>query len=71
MHTPAHVVSSRKQRHTDSHTLTLSLQILPPGASKGKGVAALLKALEIDPAHVLAIGDAENDVEVRAQCLCV
>lgn len=30
-------------------------------------MAALLKALDIDPAHVLAIGDAENDVEVRCR----
>jgi hydroxymethylpyrimidine pyrophosphatase-like HAD family hydrolase len=40
-------------------------QVLPPGGSKGAGVQALLKALGVDPQHMLAIGDAENDIEVR------
>lgn len=60
--------SQKPNTHTYTHTRTprlfLQIQVLPPGASKGAGVAALLKALDIDPAHVLAIGDAENDVEV-------
>ena len=53
-------------------TLTLTypwslvcVQVLPLGASKGYGVAKLLEALDIHPRHALAIGDAENDVEVR------
>ena len=41
-------------------------QVLPPGASKGAGVAALLTALGLDAQHMLAIGDAENDIEVCA-----
>jgi Cof subfamily protein (haloacid dehalogenase superfamily) len=40
------------------------VEILPPGASKGAAVRQVLKDLRIDPAHVLAIGDAENDMEM-------
>ena len=37
------------------------LQILPAGASKGKGVDQLLKHLDVQPERVLAMGDGEND----------
>lgn len=37
------------------------LQILPAGASKGKGVDQLLKHLNVQPERVLAMGDGEND----------
>lgn len=40
------------------------LEIVPPGGSKGKALRALLKEMKIDPRHVIAIGDAENDVEM-------
>ncbi len=40
------------------------LEVLPPGASKGEGVRWLLDHLGVSPQHVLAIGDAENDVEM-------
>ncbi len=40
------------------------LEALPLGASKGAGVKRLLDALDIDPAHMIAFGDAENDVEM-------
>lgn len=40
------------------------IEILPAGASKGRGVRRLLADLAIDPAHVLAIGDGENDLEM-------
>ncbi|CAN0336513.1 unnamed protein product [Hapterophycus canaliculatus] len=40
------------------------LEVLPPGASKGHGVEVLLKHLGIDPLHLMALGDAENDVEM-------
>jgi Cof subfamily protein (haloacid dehalogenase superfamily) len=40
------------------------LEILPPGASKGNALRALLKEMRIDPKHVMAIGDAENDIEM-------
>ena len=40
------------------------LEILPPGGSKGSALKLLLKDLKIDPANVMAIGDAENDIEM-------
>ncbi len=40
------------------------LEVLPLGASKGAGVKRLLDALDIDPANMIAFGDAENDVEM-------
>ena len=40
------------------------LEVLPPQASKGAGVAALLEHLGRDPRRALAIGDGENDVEM-------
>jgi len=40
------------------------VEILPPGASKGAALRQLLKDLRIDAANVLAIGDAENDLEM-------
>ncbi|BDA48530.1 probable sugar phosphatase YidA [Coccomyxa sp. Obi] len=52
----------------DSATLTTALpgmlEVLPPGASKGAGVACLLKELGMGPQHLMAIGDGENDVEM-------
>lgn len=39
----------------------LFLQVLPAGASKGKGVDQLLKHLDVQPERVLAMGDGEND----------
>ena len=39
-------------------------QVLPAGASKGVGVAALLAHLGISPTHLMALGDGENDVEM-------
>jgi Cof subfamily protein (haloacid dehalogenase superfamily) len=40
------------------------LEILPPGASKGDGLRRLLDDLGVDPAHVLACGDRDNDFEM-------
>jgi Cof subfamily protein (haloacid dehalogenase superfamily) len=40
------------------------VEVLPPGTSKGTALKALLKELKVDPEHVLAIGDAENDLEM-------
>lgn len=40
------------------------LEVLPLGASKGAGVKRLLESLAIEPAHVIAFGDGENDVEM-------
>lgn len=40
------------------------LEMLPSGASKGKALRILLKELDIDAKHVMAIGDGENDLEM-------
>ncbi|GIL55625.1 hypothetical protein Vafri_11159 [Volvox africanus] len=40
------------------------LEVLPLGASKGAGLSWLLEHLGVDPAHVMALGDGENDVEM-------
>ena len=41
------------------------LELLPQGCSKALGVEKLCQALGIDPStQLLAIGDAENDVEM-------
>lgn len=39
-------------------------EVLPPGASKGRGVQMLLDDLGINTADMLAIGDGENDLEM-------
>ncbi|GBF87560.1 haloacid dehalogenase-like hydrolase [Raphidocelis subcapitata] len=40
------------------------LEVLPLGASKGAGVEWLLREMGRDPAHLMAIGDGENDIEM-------
>lgn len=40
------------------------IEMLPPGASKGRGVRRLLADLGIPPAAMLAVGDGENDLEM-------
>jgi Cof subfamily protein (haloacid dehalogenase superfamily) len=40
------------------------VEVLPPGGGKGAGLKTLLKELSIKPEHVLAIGDAENDIDM-------
>lgn len=40
------------------------LEILPAGVSKGYGVKQLIKEMGVSASAVLAIGDAENDVEM-------
>lgn len=45
-----------------THTAINShLEILPKGISKGIGVQKVLKELNVEAQHVMAIGDAEND----------
>ena len=39
-------------------------QVLPPGASKGSGVSKLLQELNVEPQHLMTLGDGENDVEM-------
>ena len=40
------------------------VEILPPGTSKGVALKQLLKDMKISPENVMAMGDAENDVEM-------
>lgn len=40
------------------------VEILPPGSSKGAALKQLLKDLKIAPENVMAVGDAENDIEM-------
>jgi Cof subfamily protein (haloacid dehalogenase superfamily) len=40
------------------------IEVLPPGASKGRGVKMLLDDLGFAPHEMLAIGDGENDLEM-------
>ncbi|MDL1900236.1 HAD family phosphatase [Anaerolineae bacterium CFX9] len=40
------------------------LEVLPPGGGKGSALRWLLKELRISPERVMAVGDAENDVEM-------
>ncbi|KAH8740342.1 hypothetical protein FG386_002854 [Cryptosporidium ryanae] len=66
-------VKSRVQSFIDKQTCTdarvlfshpLILEILPIDCSKGRAAEHLLKTLNIDTKDCLAIGDAENDVEL-------
>ncbi|MBK9122007.1 MAG: HAD family hydrolase [Chloroflexi bacterium] len=41
-----------------------AVELLPTGASKGTALKLLLKEMKIEPAHVMAIGDGENDIEM-------
>jgi Cof subfamily protein (haloacid dehalogenase superfamily) len=40
------------------------VEVLPPGASKGKGVEFVLHLLGLSPENVMALGDGENDAEM-------
>jgi Cof subfamily protein (haloacid dehalogenase superfamily) len=40
------------------------LEVLPLAASKGAGLSVLLERMGLDPAHMLALGDGENDIEM-------
>lgn len=40
------------------------IEVLPPGTSKGGGLAWLLNYLGVPPRQVMAIGDGENDLEM-------
>jgi hydroxymethylpyrimidine pyrophosphatase-like HAD family hydrolase len=47
-----------------------SVMVLPAGVTKATGLAAALAALEIAPANVAGVGDAENDHAFLALCGC-
>lgn len=40
------------------------VEVLPPGGSKGTALKQLMKDLNVKPEAVMAIGDAENDIEM-------
>ena len=42
------------------------LEVLPHGVSKGAGLREILALLDLPPSQVMAIGDAENDIELLA-----
>lgn len=44
--------------------LSNMLEMLPLGSGKGPALATLLQDLKISPAEVMAVGDAENDIEM-------
>lgn len=46
--------------------LDTGLQIMPPHTSKGTALKSLMKSLKLAPEQVIAIGDAENDLEMFA-----
>jgi hypothetical protein len=45
-----------------------ALMLLPGGVSKGTGLLAALRAMELSPHNVVGIGDAENDHAFLALC---
>lgn len=47
-----------------------AVMVLPPGISKGSGLAAALADLGLSPADVVAVGDAENDLAILRLCGC-
>jgi len=49
---------------TITQAISTMLEVLPLGASKGAGVEILLRELGFEPSQALAIGDAENDIEM-------
>jgi len=55
-------LADRKIYITRSHSYFL--EMLNPEATKGKGLAAVVKKLAIDKKNVMAIGDNENDIEM-------
>jgi hydroxymethylpyrimidine pyrophosphatase-like HAD family hydrolase len=44
------------------------VMVLPRGIHKGSGLLEALGELKIDPQHVIAIGDAENDFHLLGAC---
>jgi Cof subfamily protein (haloacid dehalogenase superfamily) len=60
-----------KMQHNGAVKLTpvmldTGLQIMRPNTSKGTALKALLKELKLQPEEVMAVGDAENDLEMFA-----
>lgn len=47
-----------------------AVMVLPPGINKASGLAAALAELELSPANVVGVGDAENDHAFMQYCGC-
>lgn len=47
-----------------------AVMVLPPGVNKASGLEAALKALDLSPHQVVAVGDAENDRAFLDFCAC-
>lgn len=47
-----------------------AVMVLPSGVNKATGLAAALRDLDLSPHNCLAVGDAENDHALLAQCEC-
>lgn len=45
-----------------------ALMALPPGVDKGSGTLEALRELRVPPARCVAVGDAENDLDLFALC---
>jgi hydroxymethylpyrimidine pyrophosphatase-like HAD family hydrolase len=45
-----------------------AVMVLPSGINKAKGLSKVLKRMEIAPAHVVGVGDAENDHAFLESC---
>ncbi|KMZ75042.1 Hydrolase Cof, related [Zostera marina] len=57
-------LEASKGRADITQAQTDMLEIIPPDASKGKGVKLLLDHLGVTPKEIMAIGDGENDIEM-------
>ena len=56
-----------------AHEIALNkgaVMVLPPGISKASGLAAALADLGLSPRDVVAVGDAENDLDLLRLCGC-
>jgi len=58
-----------EQQHNGKLAITMSavsinVEVLPYGASKGKAVMAVARDMAIAPEHIMALGDGENDLEM-------
>ena len=47
-----------------------AVMVLPQGINKATGLAAALRDLDVSPATVIGVGDAENDLAFLRACAC-
>ena len=62
------VVDAIRKLRLDCHVLQndRALAVLPTGVNKASGVSAVLEELQLSPHNLVAIGDAENDLDLFA-----